>query len=169
MRMHGVGCGRHHVQLTDLLTHIRRDELDGRLHFRHHTFGFLETLHTRFTEVFLLGNGADRLDMLLDIPSYQLAVATDPTLQVDKVVGVTDGANTLPDLLALPGKAAVLLTCCVHGLLDLLQTRYPLWGAARATLCCLVVGVVEVLMHPLARLFRLRGSLGSGPLFGGQR
>ena len=87
----------------DLLAHIPRDELDGRLHFGHHALGFLDTLQAGLAEVFLLGNGADRVDVVLDIPRNELAVATHAALQVDKVVGVADGADALGDLLALPG------------------------------------------------------------------
>ena len=98
MGVHGVGHGRRQVQLTHLLPHIPRDELDGRLHFGHHALGFLDPLQARLAEVFLLGNGADRVDVLLDIPGNELAVATHAALQVDKVVGVADGADALGDL-----------------------------------------------------------------------
>ena len=54
-----------------------------------------------------------------------------------------------------------------HILLNLLQARYHLWGAAWATLGRLVVGVVEALLHPLERLFSLGGSLGGSALFAG--
>ena len=75
----------------------------------------------------------------LDITGNELAVATHAALQVDKVVGVADGADALGDLLALPGEALVLLASGFHLLLHLLQARGRLWGTTRATLCRLVV------------------------------
>ena len=156
MRVHGVGRGRRQVQLTHLLPHIPRDELDGGLHFGHHALGFLDTLQARLAELFLLGNGADRVDVLLDITGNELAVATHAALQVDKVVGVANGADALGDLSRAARRGAgargerLSTSCC-----DLLQARCRLWGTARTTLCRLVVGVVEVLLHPLERLFRL--------------
>ena len=56
---------------------------------------FAMTSHARLAEMFLLGNSADRIDVLLDIARYQLAVAPHTSLQVDKVVGVANGANAL--------------------------------------------------------------------------
>ena len=82
MRMEGVGLRRQQVQLTYLLPHIRRHELDRGLHLGHHTFRFRDTLHARCTEAFLLGDGAGRVDLVLDIADNQLPVATDPSIQV---------------------------------------------------------------------------------------
>ena len=55
------------VELIDLLAHITRDELDGGLHFRHDALGFLDALQAVLAEPFVLGNGANLLDVLLDI------------------------------------------------------------------------------------------------------
>jgi hypothetical protein len=82
MGVHGVGCGRRHVQLPYLLPHIPRDELDGGLHCGHHALGFLETLQACLAEMFVLGNGADRGDMALDIPGNALAVTPYAALHV---------------------------------------------------------------------------------------
>src|SRR5919198_4760478 len=101
MGMHGVGRGLCQVQLTHLLPHIARDELDGGLHFRYHTLGFLNPLQACLAEAFLLSNGADRVDVLLDIPRDELAVATYTALQVDKVVGMAEATDTLGDQCAL--------------------------------------------------------------------
>jgi hypothetical protein len=95
--------------LPYLLPHIARDELDRRLHFGHDALGFRDLLQARLAETFLLSNGANRSDVLLDIPCNELAVAADTALQVDKVVGVADGAKALRDLLALPGETLVLV------------------------------------------------------------
>ena len=99
MGMHSVGRGRCQVQLTHLLPHIARDELDGGLHFGHHTLGFLNPLQACLAEAFLVSNGADRVDVLLDITRYELAVAPYTSLQVNKVVGVTDGPDALRETL----------------------------------------------------------------------
>src|SRR5215475_3848556 len=111
MGMHGVGRGLCQVQLTHLLPHIARDERDGGLHFGHHALGFRDPLQARRAEAFLVSNGANRVDVLLDIPRNELAVATHTTLQVHKVVGVADGAHALRNLLALPGEPLVLVVC----------------------------------------------------------
>src|SRR5215510_11655895 len=110
MGMHGVGRRLRQVQLTHLLPHIARDERDGGLHFGYDARGFLETLQAGLAHVFLLGNGTERINMALDIPGNELAVATDTALQVDKVVGMADGAYALGDRLALPGETLGLLT-----------------------------------------------------------
>jgi len=52
------------------------------LHFGHHTLGFLDPLQACLAEAFLLSNDADRVDVLLDIPRNELAVATDTALHV---------------------------------------------------------------------------------------
>ena len=58
-----------------------------------------------------------------------------------------------------PAEALVLVASRFHVLRDLLQAWGRLWGTAWTTLCRLAVGVVEVLVHPLERLFRLRDGL----------
>ena len=85
------------------------------------------------------------------------------------MVGVTDSADALGDRLALPGEALVLVASRCHVLLNLLQARCHLSRAARAARCRLVVGVVGRLLHLREQLFRLGGSLGGSPLFGGHR
>jgi hypothetical protein len=120
MGVHGVGRLLRQIQLPHLLAHIPRDKLDGRLHFGYHTLGFLDPIQACLTETFLLGNGTNRIDVLLDIPSDEFAVATHPALQVDKVVRVANGANALGDRLALPGEALVFVASHFHVPLDLL-------------------------------------------------
>src|SRR5262245_1260044 len=88
--VHGVGRGWRQVQLTHLLAHISRDELDGDLHCGHHALGFPETLQTGLAELFVLGNGTDRVDVALDIPGNERPIATHAARQVDKVVGVAN-------------------------------------------------------------------------------
>src|SRR4029453_12474888 len=89
-------------------------------------------------------------------------------LQVDKVVGVANGANALGDLLALPAEALMLLASGFHFLPTLLQTWKHLWGASWTALCRLGVGVSKGLMHSLGRLFSLGDRLGGSALFDGQ-
>jgi hypothetical protein len=167
MRMQSAGLWGCQRQSLDLLAHIPRDELDRGLHFRNYPLGFLETFQAGLAEPFLLRNGADRVDVALDIPGNALPVATHAALQVDNVVGVADGADTLDDLRALCAEALVLVACCVHLVFDLLQARGSLRGAARATRDQLVVSPVEVLVHPRERLFRLGDSFVGSPLLHG--
>ena len=148
MGVHGVGRRWRQIQSPHLLPNIPRDERDGRLHCGYHPLGFLDTLHTRLAEVCLLGNSTDRVDVLLEVTSTELAMTTHTTLQVDKMVRVARGC---------------------HILLGLLQARCHLGGAAQAALCRLAVGIGEGFLPPLARLFCLRGRLRSGPLFRSER
>ena len=61
----------------------------------------------------------------------------------------------------------MLVACGFHVLRHLLQARCRLWRAARPVFVRLVVRVVKVLAHPVARLFHLRQSRCGSPLFGG--
>src|SRR5262249_12162849 len=155
--------------LPHLLPHIPRDEFDGRLHFGHDPLSFGDPLQARRAELFLLGNGADRGEVLLDITGDELAVATHAALQVHKVVGVANGTNALGDLLTLPGETLVLVARGFHALRYLFQPWNRLWRAAWTTLGRLAIGVVAALVHPLERLFSLRHGLGRSSLFDGQR
>ena len=65
--VHGKGDRRRQIELSDLLPHIPRDELDGRLHFGHDPLGFVDALQAALAESFVLGNGANLLDVPLDI------------------------------------------------------------------------------------------------------
>src|SRR5215510_13600537 len=88
--VHDEGDGRRQVELSDLLSDITRDKRDGRLHFRHHPLGFLDAFQAALAESFVLGNGTNLRDVLLDISGNKLAVATHPALQIDKMVVVPD-------------------------------------------------------------------------------
>jgi len=68
--------------------------------------------------VFLLGHGAERVDVPLDITGNELPVPTPPALQGDKVVGVANAADALGDLRALRGEAVVLVASGFHVLLS---------------------------------------------------
>ena len=70
--VHGKGNRRRSIELLDLLSDITRDERDSRLHFWHHPLGFLDTFRAALAEPFVLGNGANLLDMLLDLPFAQI-------------------------------------------------------------------------------------------------
>jgi hypothetical protein len=99
--VHREGDRRRQVKLSDLLIDITGDELDGRLHFRHHPLGFLDAFQAALAEPFLLGNGANLLDVSLNIRGDQLAVTAYPALQINKVVVVANAPDTRLDLLAL--------------------------------------------------------------------
>ena len=128
MGVHGVGRWLRKVELAHLLAHIPRDELDRGLHGGHHALGFLDTLQACLPEVFLLGNGADRVEVVLDIPGNKLAIATDTALQINKVVGMADGTDALSDRFALAREALMLVARGFHGLLKLLQLSATFGG-----------------------------------------
>src|SRR5436190_11883982 len=91
--VHGEGGGLRQIELIDLLPHITRDELDGRLHFRNDTLGFLDALQATLAEPFVLGNSTSLLDMPLDLCGNELAVSTHTAFKIDKMIGMADGAN----------------------------------------------------------------------------
>ena len=74
MRVHGVGLGLYQVELTHLLPDVTRDKRDRRLHFGQHALGFLDALQARLAEPFVLGNGANRVHLLLDISRNELPI-----------------------------------------------------------------------------------------------
>src|SRR6516162_5710938 len=132
MCVHGIGLRLCQVELPHLLPHIPRDELDRRLHFRHHALRFRDPLQARLTEMLLLGHATDHIDVLLDISGNELAIATYPSLEVDKVVGVADGADALTDLRSRLRQAVVLLLRSFNRLRGLIETRRGFWRATRA-------------------------------------
>src|SRR5262249_14282 len=85
-----------------------RDERDGRLHFRHPALGFVDAFQAAWAQAFLLGNGANLLDVRLDIRSDQWAIAAHPALQIDKVIVVTDTPDMGLDLFTLRSETLVL-------------------------------------------------------------
>src|SRR5262245_5881107 len=120
-------------------------------------------------EVFLLGDGANRVNLLLHVARNQLVVATDAVLQINKVVRVADRPHALADLLPHWRQALVLLASGFALLHRLRHTWECLWGTTRAASCGLRVGSLGVRLHLLERLCCLRGRLFGGALFGTQR
>jgi hypothetical protein len=76
----------------------------------------------------VLGNGANLLDVPLDIGGDELAVSAYPALEIDKVIVVTNAPDTRLDLFTLLTEALVLVTGRVERLLSLLQAHGVLWG-----------------------------------------
>jgi hypothetical protein len=93
--VHGEGGGRRQIELVDLLPHITRDELNGRLHFGHDALGFLDALQAALAEPCVLGNSTSLLDMPWDLCGNELAVSTHTTFKIDNMIGLADGANAL--------------------------------------------------------------------------
>jgi len=119
--------------------------------------------------VFLLSNGADGVDVLLDIPGTELAMATHAALQVHKVVRVANGSDALDDLLALCAEALVLVACRFDLWRNLREAWRHLCGTARPTLYRLVVRIVEGCLHLLTGCFQLGDGLMGSPLLEGHR
>ena len=55
----------------------------------------------------MLGNGANLIDVSLDVRGDQRAVSTHPALEIDKMIGVANATDALCDLFALLGQALV--------------------------------------------------------------
>src|SRR5215472_12896352 len=132
--VHGKGDRRRDIELLDLLSDITRDELDSRLHFWHHPLGFLDPFQAALAELFLLGNGANLLDMLLDIRGNESTVSAHAALEIDKMVIVANATDTRLDLFALRSEPRVLATGRFERLLGLLQAHGCLWGPTRPAL-----------------------------------
>jgi hypothetical protein len=128
LRVHREGDGRRQVPPIDLLSHIPRDKLNGRLHFGHHPLGFVDAIEAALAQVFVLSNGTNHCDVSADIGGDQLAVSTHAAVEVDKVIGLADGLKPLFDLLALLGQSRV------EGVIQL-WIWYPL-GRRRTTYFC---------------------------------
>ena len=167
MGVHGVRLRLGQVELTHLPPHIPRDQLDGRLPFGDDMRRLLEASEAGLTASFLLGDGTQRVDLGLDITRHQLPVTTATTIQVDQVVRVPTGAYALATLLSLPGATLILLACCLHLLLGLLQTRNGFWGAARAASFSWCVDALDRLLHTAELLGSRRHGLLCCALFGG--
>ena len=167
MRVQGVGHRRCQVELRDLLPHIPRDKRDRRLHFGKHALGFLDALQARLAEPCVLGNGAHRVNLLLDISRNELPISTHTSLQIDKVVRMADSADTLSDLLALLADALVLLASHFSFLRELLQACGVLWRAPRTAFLRLAARALKLSLHLLKPLVSLGGCLAGRPLLRG--
>ena len=168
MGMHGVGHRRCQVELRDLLPHIPRHKLDRGLHFRNHPRGFVDPLQAGLTETFVLRHAANRVHLCLDIGRNELAIATHAVLEINKVVGMTNGADALGHLLALGADALQRLVGRLRCLRDLLQACGGFEGAARSLLVRRVVRVLKLPLDVLKPLLSRGGRLCSRPLLGGQ-
>ena len=128
MRMHSEGLWRCQLQSFDLLAYIPETNSTVACILGTTRWAFVDTLRARLLETFVLGDRMNRLDMLLDIPGNELAVATHAALQVHKVVGVADGADARATCLALVSEALVFMTGRCDGLRHLLKDCGLLWG-----------------------------------------
>jgi hypothetical protein len=108
-------------------------------------------------------------DVLVDISGNEWAVSTPPTLQIDTMVGVAEGADAVGDVRALLGQARVFTTGCFERLCGVLQAHGRLWGAAWTARCGLVVRAVQRRLGVLELLPCCGDGLGGGPLCGGHR
>ncbi len=166
--MHGEGDGRGQLQLFDLLPPIARDKLNGRLHFGYHSFGFIDAIETPLTEMFLLSNGANCLDLSADIGGDELAVSPHATFEVDKVIGLADGLKTLFDLLSLLAQPLVFLAGRCERLLGLLKTHRFFRGTTRPALLGWLVCALKTSLDLIELLLGLFERLISCSLFGCQ-
>ena len=57
----------HQVELTDLVPHVTGDKRNGRLHFGHDSLSFIDPIEASRTEMFVLGNDANRRNWSPDI------------------------------------------------------------------------------------------------------
>jgi hypothetical protein len=119
----------------------------------------------------LLGHGADRVDLLVDVARTQLIVATDTSLQVDEGVRGANGPPGVPHLLSRVGEALTRVASRFHSASCWACSRLgadfggrP--GPRRSWPCGVSVGV---LLARLEGLCSRRQPLVGGTLCGGQR
>jgi hypothetical protein len=165
--MHGVGHWRRQVELTDLLSHIPRNQLARGLHVRNDPLGFVDPVHAGLTEACVRRNGAHGIHLRLDICRHELAVAPPAALYIDKVVGLTDATKALGDLLSLGADALALLARRLRFPFELLQAGSGLWGATRPPFCRRVARTLQLPLSALKPLLRLGGRLARRPRLGG--
>ena len=67
LRVHREGDGLRQVPPIALLSHIPGDQRKSRLHFGHHPLGFSDPIKTALAALFVLGNGANRVNVRADI------------------------------------------------------------------------------------------------------
>jgi len=129
--MHREGRGGRQVQLTHLLGHITRDELDGRLHFGNDALRFVNAIQATLSETFVLRHAANRVNLIMKIGGNELRISTHAALEIDKVVGLAEATDALGHLLALGAEALDLLARRLGVVLSLLRRggvlRGPNW------------------------------------------
>src|SRR5215831_12982534 len=145
--VHSEGNRRCDIELSDLAPHITGDKLDSGSHFGHDTLGFLDTLQTALAQSFVLGNGANVVDVPLNIRGDELAVAAHPALKIDKMVIVAEATDVRLDLLTLLSEALVLTARRGERLLGLLLAPGGFWGTARPVRFGLVTGALRAGLH----------------------
>jgi hypothetical protein len=136
------------------------------LHFQHHPLGFVDALQAALAECFLLGNGANLLNVPLDIIGDEVAIAAHPALQIDKMVVVTDAPDTRLDLFTLLRETLVLTTGRCEHLLGVLQAHGFLWGASWTGLFGLIIRALWIAWQPFELRCGFGDCLEGGPLFG---
>jgi hypothetical protein len=133
--MHGEGGQRCPVQWRDWLPYLPRDARDGRRHFWHDALGLRQARHAALAEPCVLGDRAHRRDGRVEISGHELAVATDPAVEIDPMVGVADATDALGDVRTWLREALLLTTGRFQGQRGWLQAPRVFWGAARTALC----------------------------------
>jgi len=86
----------------------------------------------RVTESFPMGDGTGRVDLVWEIARNQLAVATFTSIQVNAVVRMADGPNTLATFSLDCVRRWHSWRAASHRRRGLLKTQGHLWGAAGA-------------------------------------
>jgi hypothetical protein len=166
---HGKGHRWCHVQLTDLLPPLPRDERAGRLPFGHPTLGLRAPIEAGRAAAFWLGHGANPADLCSQISSNALAVAPHASLSITTMVGMAHGADTLGDLRALRAEALGLLVRGCRFLCDLGEADGGLWGATRTLFFRGGACALTLLLSLRQPLLRCGGHLRRRPRLGGHR
>jgi hypothetical protein len=145
------------------------DKCNGRLHCGPHPLNLVDAIEAALAAVFVLGDGANRLDVRADIGGDALAVSTYPAFQVDKMIGVADGFDALFDLLPLLGQSHGLTAGRCKGLLRVFKAHGRFWRMAWAAPCKLISWTLKACLSLIKFLLGFGERLGRGSLFGGQR
>ncbi len=135
------------------------------MHFGNDAFRSLNPIPSGLTEPFLISDLPDRANLVLDISRDEFAISTDSAIQIDKMVGVTDGWNPLFALFSRLDEALVLKARRIHGLLRMFPTHHDLWGTPEPPLGRLAARRLFALLNLFEGLLSRRQRLVSRPLF----
>ena len=116
----------------------------------------------------MLGNGAHRVNLRLDIGRNELPIAAHASLQIDQVVRMADSVEALGALLALGAEALELLARGLRFAFGLLSARRLRWVVSRPLRLRLIARTLQRALGLIEPLLRGGGRLDRRPLLGGQ-
>lgn len=116
----------------------------------------------------MLGNGAYRVNLRLDIRRTALPIAAHASRHIDKVVRMAESVEALGDLLALGADALELLARRLRFACGLLSARRCRWGVRWPLRLRLIARTLQRALGLIEPLLSCSGRCDRRPLLGGQ-